>query len=74
MGERRLLPALVLVSVVGGVAGALLLLNTTDRAFLRLVPFLLRVPPSSSRSARASCRCSAPRPPASCGSGPASSP
>ena len=41
MGERRLLPALVLVSVVGGVAGALLLLNTTDRAFLRLVPFLL---------------------------------
>lgn len=41
MGERRLLLPLMLVSVVGGVAGALLLLNTSDQAFLLLVPFLL---------------------------------
>ena len=41
MGERRLLRPLMLVSVLGGVAGALLLLNTSDQAFLRLVPFLL---------------------------------
>lgn len=41
MGERRLLPPLVLVCVLGGVVGAFLLLGTSDQAFLRLVPFLL---------------------------------
>jgi uncharacterized protein len=41
VGARRLLPPLMGVSLVGGLAGAILLLSTSDRTFLRLVPFLL---------------------------------
>jgi uncharacterized membrane protein YfcA len=40
---RRYLPRLVLLGLVGGVAGAGLLLATPDRAFLALVPWLLLV-------------------------------
>jgi len=38
---RRLLVPLLLTSVVGGLVGALLLLMTPQRTFLRLVPWLL---------------------------------
>lgn len=38
---RRHLPRLVLIGVAGGIAGAVLLLATPDRAFLALVPWLL---------------------------------
>jgi uncharacterized membrane protein YfcA len=40
---RRLLLPLAGVSVVGSAVGAFLLLHTSDRAFLKLVPFLLLV-------------------------------
>lgn len=40
-GNRRLLPRLLAVSLVGAAAGAALLLGTSDRTFLGLVPFLL---------------------------------
>ena len=38
---RRHLPRLVLIGLIGGIAGAVLLLATPDRAFLALVPWLL---------------------------------
>jgi uncharacterized membrane protein YfcA len=38
---ERTLPVLALFGLVGGVAGAVLLLVTSDRAFMVLVPFLL---------------------------------
>lgn len=40
---ERTLPALGLLGLVGGIAGAALLLLTSDRAFMVLVPFLLLV-------------------------------
>jgi uncharacterized membrane protein YfcA len=39
--DRRELTLLVLVSLFGGVMGALLLLNTSQETFARLLPFLL---------------------------------
>jgi uncharacterized membrane protein YfcA len=39
--SRALLVALTLSSLVGGLIGALLLLNTPDRTFVRLLPWLL---------------------------------
>ncbi len=39
--DRRLVVALSLASLVGGLAGALLLLGTSDATFARLVPFLI---------------------------------
>lgn len=38
---RRLLVPLLLTSIIGGAAGSLLLLNTPQRVFLHLVPWLL---------------------------------
>ncbi len=38
---RRYLPAMIPPTVVGSVLGALLLLNTSDRAFRRAIPFLV---------------------------------
>jgi hypothetical protein len=38
---RRLLPPLLTAALAGSAAGATLLLNTSDRTFLALVPFLL---------------------------------
>jgi uncharacterized membrane protein YfcA len=41
--ERRLLPGLVLVSVIGGLLGAFVLLRTPQRTFDRILPWLLLV-------------------------------
>jgi uncharacterized membrane protein YfcA len=41
--RRDLIPAIATASVVGGVGGALILLHTPQRAFLRLVPWLLLI-------------------------------
>lgn len=40
-GVRRLIPALLAAAVAGSVAGALLLLRTSDATFMGVVPFLL---------------------------------
>lgn len=40
-GTRHWWPVLVLVSVVGGLAGAMLLIRTSDDGFLRLLPWLM---------------------------------
>lgn len=39
--RRDLLPVMIIASIVGGVAGALLLLHTRQRTFLHLLPWLL---------------------------------
>jgi len=42
-GHRRLMTPLVVTGIIGGVAGAILLLHTPQDVFLRMVPWLLLV-------------------------------
>ena len=41
--ERRILPLMILTSIVGGIAGSIIMLRTPPNTFMELVPYLLLI-------------------------------
>src|SRR5674476_1051128 len=41
--ERKILPLMIVISIIGGIAGAVIMLKTPPNTFMELVPYLLLV-------------------------------